>query len=334
MAHEIETHGEQGAFVSARQDAWHQLGTTLADAFTAEEAMTHAHLGGWNVHKNPLQTTVMDGSGVTTMDIPGQYATVRTNPFTGEPDVLGTVGSWYEPVQNEEHCDLLNTLVDEGGAHFETAGSLRGGRQVFVTMKLPHHIEVGGVDDVETYIAALNSHDGSSAFRLLVSPVRIVCANTQAAALREAKSSFLIRHTNSIRQNMQQAREALGMTFAYLESFEVEAEKMIQTSMREVDFANKVRRLFPLKDDGGKRAKDAHENRILELRQLFTGSETNSEIRGTRWAGYQAITEYLDHYKPVRGADGAEADARAERTITHPQTINLKAKAFDLFAVK
>ena len=27
--------------------------------------------------------------------------------------------------QNEQHCELLNLLVDEAGAHFETAGSLR-----------------------------------------------------------------------------------------------------------------------------------------------------------------------------------------------------------------
>lgn len=336
MAHEIETHGDQAAFVTARTDAWHRLGTTLPETFTAEEAMNHAHLGGWHVRKEPLQTTVMNESGVTTLDVPGRFATVRDNPFTGSPDFLGVVGNWYEPIQNEEHCDLLNTLVDEGGAHFETAGSLKNGREVFVTMKLPKHIKVGGTDEVETYIAALNSHDGTSAFRLLVTPVRIVCANTQAAALSAAKSQFTIRHTTSVKSNLQQAREALGMTFAYLDEFEDEAEKMIQSSLREVDFTNKARRLFPLDKDGGSRAKDAHDKKILELRELFTGSETNTEIRGTRWAGYQAITEYLDHYMPVRGADGADAESyqRAERAMTAPYIAQLKSKAFHMFATK
>ena len=32
---------------------------------------------------------------------------------------------------------MLDTITDESGAHFETAGALFGGRQVFVTMKLP-----------------------------------------------------------------------------------------------------------------------------------------------------------------------------------------------------
>ena len=50
-----------------------------------------------------------------------------------------------------------------------------------------------GVDPVGLYLAACNSHDGSSAFRLLVTPVRIVCANTQAAAISRAKASLTLR---------------------------------------------------------------------------------------------------------------------------------------------
>src|SRR4029434_839028 len=110
---------------------------------------------------------------------------------TGQPDVLGVVGSGYTVVQNEEHCELLNLLVDEAGAHFETAGSLRGGRETFVTMKLPQQIILpgtNGFDAVELSLAAMSSHDGSAAWRVIVTPVRIVCANTQRMALRSAKA--------------------------------------------------------------------------------------------------------------------------------------------------
>jgi hypothetical protein len=46
MSHQIETHGSRAAAVFARIDAWHRLGTTLPDVFTAEEAMRVGHLGG------------------------------------------------------------------------------------------------------------------------------------------------------------------------------------------------------------------------------------------------------------------------------------------------
>ncbi|WP_370074844.1 DUF932 domain-containing protein [Nocardioides sp.] len=196
MSHEIETHGTHAAAVFARKDAWHRLGTTVRDrAFSAEEAMTLGHLGGWEVRKLPLTTAEVSEGGVTPIEVPG-FATVRTTPFTGQPEALGVVGGGYTPLQNEDHAEFLNLLADESGAIFDTAGSLRGGRQVFITMQLPNSLTVGGTDRVDLNIAALNSHDGTSAFRILVTPVRVVCANTQSAALSNHESSFSIRHTH------------------------------------------------------------------------------------------------------------------------------------------
>jgi hypothetical protein len=137
---------------------------------TAREALDAAHLAGWNVRKMALQVPqqpVIGDDGVTTpppLAVPDFYATVRTNPINGGLDVLGVVGSKYEPVQNEASCDLLDAITDESGAHFETAGALRGGRETFVTMKLPNPMVFDGIDGskdrTDFYLAALNSHDG------------------------------------------------------------------------------------------------------------------------------------------------------------------------------
>jgi hypothetical protein len=83
MAREIETHGNQVAAVFARTDAWHRLGTTPADGFTAEEAMRMGYLGEWRVRKAPLHTVDLSEDGVSTLEVAGHFATVRTNPFTG-----------------------------------------------------------------------------------------------------------------------------------------------------------------------------------------------------------------------------------------------------------
>lgn len=171
MAHEIDINNGVASFAS-RTDAWHRLGQTVGHTMTAEEALSAAHLSGWSVHKRrlvaPLEPVITDDDGVTTLaplPVADHFATVRTNPITGNFDVLGVVGSKYEPVQNEETCALLNVLTDESGAVFETAGALRGGREVFVTMKLPQSMTFDGKDGskdrTDFYLAALNSHDGS-----------------------------------------------------------------------------------------------------------------------------------------------------------------------------
>ncbi|WP_201260918.1 DUF932 domain-containing protein [Embleya scabrispora] len=324
------------AFVTARQDAWHRLGTVTTDTFTAEDAMRLAHLGNWNVHTVPVDCAVLGDDGVTRLRVPDRYATVRTHPFTGRPDVLGIVGNDYHPVQNEAHADLLNTLVDEAGAHFETAGSLHDGRQVFVTMRLPRTLRLGGGDDVDLFIAALNSHDGSSAFRLIVTPTRIVCANTQAAALRNAHSTFAIRHTSGARGHIAEARQALGLTWAWVDAFEAEAQRMIETELRRAEFDSIVADLFPEPTVRTPRRLRHHAGVVGALGALLT-APTMAGIEGTRWAGYQAVTEYLDHHAAVsggktRGEDFA-ADARAVRTVTSPTVNKIKSRAFEALRV-
>lgn len=330
MAHAIETHGNMAAFVSAREDAWHKLGTVLPDVFTAETALEVAHLGGWNVRKTPL--TTIDESGLL-IPVPDKFATVRTNPFEGGTDLLGVVGSKYTPIQNEDHCELLNALVDESGAHFETAGSLKGGKEVFVTMRMPNHMLIGGVDEVDTYISALNSHDGRSAFKLLVSPVRIVCANTQAAAIKAAQSTFSIRHTKNHAQAMNAARQALGLTFNYIDGFQQEAEKMIQQTMTDAEFAKIIGKSFGAAPKATDTTASANKIRTVhaDLMSLFTDSPTATQIRGTRWAGYQAVTEYVDFFSPVRTKGDAQT-ARAMRALGETG-IAVKTKAFDLLSV-
>ena len=157
--------------------------------------MTTAHLGGWNVRTIPLTATEITDDGVTTLPITDHYATIRTHPLTGKPDVLGVVGANYTVVQNEQHCELLNLLVDEAGAHFETAGCLRGGRETFVTMKLPQHPHPRRHRRPPTTSSCTwppcPRHDGTTAWRVIVTPVRIVCANTQRIALRHRPGVLL-----------------------------------------------------------------------------------------------------------------------------------------------
>lgn len=96
--------------------------------------------------------------------VPDMFA-VRDNPIAaGQLDYLGVVGTKYEPVQNEASCAVLDAITDTAGARFETAGALKGGRETFVTMKLPKTMTFeghdGSKDRTDWYLAALNSHDG------------------------------------------------------------------------------------------------------------------------------------------------------------------------------
>lgn len=329
MSHEITELAEGvHTFLSVREDAWHRLGTTVEDDVTALEAMKIAHLTDWNVRKLPLFTTSdIDGS---TLDIASKFATVFTNPITGKVQQLGVVGNHYTPIQNEAHADLLDALVDESGAKIETLGNLRGGRETFITMKMPETMQVGGVDAVETYLVALNSHDGTSAFRFMVTPIRVVCANTLAAALGAAQSTFSIRHTVNGTNRIAEAREALGLTFKYVEAFELEAQRMIEQTMTDNAFDAIVRDLFP--EQSTTRAENVNSAHRDSLTALWNESATLANVKGTNWAAYNVVTEYADHFIGVRGKADQQT-ARATRSVTAKPIMRLKARAFDLLSV-
>lgn len=334
MAHQIETFTDgTGSFVSARQSAWHQLGVVLDHSFTAEEAMKVGRLGGWNVRKLPLTTSEITEGGVTTIGVPNHYATVRDHPETGELHSLGVVGNYYEPVQNEEMAAFLNALVDEGGAHFETAGSLFDGRRCFLSLRLPEDMLVGGVDALQMYICATNSHDGNAALEAMVTPVRVVCNNTLTFGFSRAVQTWKIRHTSGAGNAVSQARQALDLTFRYVKAFEREAEKMIQTEMSYDEFRIAAKRVVrPDTATLSDRQVRADEKVLGQMGALFLNAATQENIRGTRWAGFQAVTEYQEHFAPVHAKGRSKDVARAERAASGGLAANQGA-AFRAFAV-
>jgi phage/plasmid-like protein (TIGR03299 family) len=319
------------AFASARVPAWHQLGTVTTGCMTATEAITTAKLSDWRVRKVPVLGREATGNTITgtsenLIDAPDKAMTVRTNPVTGATDYLGVVGRDYTPVQNEACAELLDLLVDASGAHFETAGSLRGGRQVFITLKLPEQIRVAGVDDLDLYLAVSTSHDGSMALRVDATPVRVVCANTQTLSLKRSVGHYTFRHTTNVKTKISQARQAIGITYAYRDAFTAEAERMLNTELTLDAFRTVCEQLWPTPDpDAPVRTRNNHTRRARSLDYLFTQAPTQANIRSTAWAGLQSVVEHVDFYSPA-----TDQNRRAERTLTSTAVATLKQRAHDL----
>lgn len=320
----------QTLLVPNRTDALHTLGADVSKTSTAREAMEVAGLAGWNVRKMPLETVVaLEDGGELRLPVPGKFATVRDLPGAGVKVLGGAVGNTYRPLQNEEHCDILDAIVDYSGANFESAGAMREDRDVFVSMKLNDQMLVGGIDPIDLYLAAFNSHDGSSSFKLAVTPVRVFCSNQQAAVMGDAKSSFTVRHTVNARSIVAEARHALDLTFAYSTVFEAAAERLIQETMTDAQFNEIIRKWWPVGDDAAKAVVTRNEKKLDKLDELFSAADTNANIRGTRWAAYQAVTEYVDHFAPtnLNGASSIAA-ARATRVLTGATAHDVKNYAF------
>jgi phage/plasmid-like protein (TIGR03299 family) len=303
MAHELETVNGQTAFASLREPAWHGLGTVFTEEVTTAEMLKLAHLDNWNVRLEDV--AIPEGFA---SDRSFSFVT-RTNPFDNtQNDVLGVVGERYVPLQNEDLFDFGDLMLD-GGGRWETAGSIKGGRQVFGSLALEREtiLDPNGVSDkVNTYLLINTSHDGSVAIQASITPVRVVCANTLNLALGQrgrngsVKQSFKIRHTATASGKVQQAREALGLANAYMDKFDEMAQAMISKEITKAKFDEIVALAYPAPEKDAKGSFKKHNDKIDLIQSIYVG-EYNNTIAGTSWGAFNALTERLDWYRSGRG---------------------------------
>jgi phage/plasmid-like protein (TIGR03299 family) len=160
MAHEIDqTTGSAAVFVTG-EPAWHRLGTVIAQATTSAEAIGLAGLD-WRVQQWNVRPFGPDDQTVGT-DIADTVANVRTDTKA----VLGVVGKRYRVFQNHEAFDFMDALVGDKLAIYETAGSLHGGKRVWMLARIPKEYRAGADDLIKPYVLLTNTHDGSQALRM------------------------------------------------------------------------------------------------------------------------------------------------------------------------
>lgn len=274
MAHEVET------MFSAREVPWHGLGTVTDDVLTAKEAIVAGGLD-WDVE---LRKMYVGTPRDTKVLVPGANAVVRTS----DDSVLGLVKSRYVLFQNREAFSFADSLVDSGEAKYETAGSLRKGAVVFLTMKVPDQIMIAGEDAHDLYIVLRTSHDGSKAISVMVTPIRVVCMNTMTLAAGAARQKWSMPHVSTLDGKLQEARETIKMTFSYVDEFVRMGDQLVATKITDDQL------YAVLNDSLPKRPKT--EERIDFMMDLYRTSETNG-FTGTGWGGLNAVTEYYDHYR-------------------------------------
>jgi hypothetical protein len=133
------------------------------------------------------------------------------------------------PIQPDEAFAPCQPFLDAHVATIETAGALDEGRRVWMLLKLdkPDSIIVPQADDrVQKYLLAAVGHDGTLAFRLGMTAIRVVCQNTLSASIKTGQSDH-VRITHRTR-NAAQAIEAVTATIQAVDARFEEAAKVFR----------------------------------------------------------------------------------------------------------
>jgi len=296
MAHMLTTnmHGNV-EMAYAGQTPWHRLGTKVKGLMTSKEALEAAHLE-WSVTKELVYQLMSNGSYRA---IPSKYATIRSDNELP----LGVVGSKYTVLDNVDAFTFMDEIVQEGLAMYETCGSMKEGRQIWILAKLPNHVKIGEGDEVVPYLLLTNTHDGSGSVKIMPTFIRVVCNNTLQMALgegRSAKTIYNIRHTKNMADKVDSAREAIGLINEDFERTKEFYQSLMNVKLThdelETYFISAAKLSY--NDEGELSARG--QNIVTQLFQNMN-HETNlvGEMKNTAWAAYNAFTFWVDHQRCV-----------------------------------
>ena len=293
MAHNVET------MFSVREKPWHYAETSevtklIQEAPTSKDALRYAGLD-WDV----LQTPVYMESGV---QIPNYKANVRSTDNL----CLGIVSDRYQIVQNTEAFEFTDAIVGEtenGVVTYETAGSLCGGRKIWLLAKMP--VQKVLDDDVEPYMFFSNSHDGSGAIKVGMTPIRIVCNNTLNMALAGAKRSWSTKHVGDMQSKLEEAKLCLQMADKYMQNLDIEAERLANAKLYREQIDEILDEMFPIEDNDSDRKKQ----NVQSVKDSFYVAYFMPDILKfgeSAWRAVNAMSDMVTHSTPKRNTSSYE----------------------------
>ena len=271
---------------STREKPWHGLGTVVREAPTSENALRLAGLD-WNVVQEAIYTPFRE-------KIEGFKANVRDT----DRKVLGVVSDRYKVVQNVEAFSFTDELLGHG-VRYETAGSLSGGRRVWLLARLPREYIIAG-ERISPYLVFSNTHDGSGSVKVAVTPVRVVCNNTLNLALETAQRSFSMVHTGNISDKITEARDTLFKAESYMDRLGAEFEQLHQQKVTDAEVQKYIELLIPL-ESNATRTQEKNVNRLREdLAMRYYDAPDLQKVGKNAYRFINAVSDFATHAEPLR----------------------------------
>jgi phage/plasmid-like protein (TIGR03299 family) len=316
----------------ARRAPWDVMGTDLKPAQTTslDKALAATGLD----YEVRLETAAAVDRPNGPLVAPNFRAIVR--PWGDGERVLGFSGKRFTPIHNRDAFSVGGYLVSEFDAKIRALTDFRNGAQSLLVVDLDKPVVLtrrdGQEDRVDLDLLIKNAHDGSAALTFALTGVRIACTNAVHAAIAGAERTWKFSHTPRAADRMALAHQAILNAVTYQGRLQAVAQSMIDQDMVDAEFSKIVQRLWPVK--AGATGIQAERRRAIQqdVEALYRNSETLEGIRGTRWGGYNAVTEWMNHARPVKGADAsAQAISRAEGNLEGPN-VRQMAKVWGMFA--
>lgn len=273
-------------FYVGREKPWHGLGKSVLEAPTSKDALRLAGLD-WKVLQVPITTE--DG-----IEISGYKANLRDSDLS----VLGVVTDRYKVVQNDEAFAFTDALLGEG-VRYETAGSLMNGKKVWMLARLPREYVIAG-ERISPYLVFSNTHDGSGAVKVAITPIRVLCNNTLNLALETAERSFSMIHTGGIDSKLEEAKNVLFKADKYMEELGKEFERLRSIEVTDEQFEEYLEMLLPVEKDASIQQFKNVKKLRADIRERYYNAPDLRDLKKSAYRFINAVSDFATHAAPLR----------------------------------
>ncbi|HWY33189.1 MAG TPA: DUF932 domain-containing protein [Nitrosopumilaceae archaeon] len=269
----------------------------------------------WKVLSTPV---LFEGNGLK------EYVGKKVNYREDNGFPLGVVGDGYKVVQNSTAFAFLDSFLGESIENYVKAGSWKDGARIYIRAKLPGTLIFAGNenDTGEKYVDFHTSHDGSISLEASILAWRLVCSN----GLKAFKKLASVKARHTLHLNLDSMKESLGLLNNQFNVIQELSNKMAAQPFERNHFGNVLEKigLIPAEPKRSTRA----QNILQYVESLFAnGKGANLEgTKGTTWGAYNAITEYVDHYR-------GNSVVKREESASIGSGALIKEKALEVLSV-
>lgn len=182
---------------------------------------------------------------------------------------------------------------------YETAGSLQGGRRVWLLAHMPHEYIISG-ERISPYLIFSNTHDGSGAIKVALTPIRVVCQNTLNLALSNAKRSWSMIHTGNIQNKLEEARDTLFMAENYMDSLGKEFERLRSITMPDKKVMEYIELLLPVEENATPQQKKNIRRLQEDMKIRYLDAPDLQDVGRNAYRFINAVSDFATHAEPLR----------------------------------
>lgn len=150
------------------------------------------------------------------------------------------------------------------------------------------------------YLVFSNTHDGSGAIKIAMTPVRVVCNNTLNLALENADRIWSVHHTGDTGAKLEDAKETIYRAEEYMSGLGRAFDMLSKKKVTDAAVKEYISLLLPVPDGASQTAEKNVLKQRGDIMMRYKYAPDLKDMPGNCYRFINAVSDFATHSKPLR----------------------------------